>query len=238
MVARDPAVSDDGSYMANGARETALAHRAVLYSWNRCFVDRRLLSVVGDPCGIRGAGRSSMGPVDAGRTPPTVGCRTRKTEWGMEKDAAWPRVKSVNWEEAATEGSVRPATRSECHRRTRVKEGRSSAQGERQSLGESCETRSGRPAGTRRPAHVEGAARLSVSHAADMGSRTRCEAHFDRPVVDDAQEALRPVGPAARAVSSYCQTVGPTDEAINPGPSDGCPTAEAINPNRQTVPGV
>ena len=34
--------------------------------------------------------------------------------------------------------------------------------------------------GIGRPVRVEGAARLSVSHAAGMGSRTRCEAHFAR----------------------------------------------------------
>ena len=36
-----------------------------------------------------------MGLVDAGRTPPTVGCRTRETERRVKKDAARPRV--IRW---------------------------------------------------------------------------------------------------------------------------------------------
>ena len=36
-----------------------------------------------------------MGLIDAGRTPPTVGCRTRETERRVKKDAARPRV--IRW---------------------------------------------------------------------------------------------------------------------------------------------
>ena len=47
----------------------------------------RLLTRAGHPW----RGTCLMGLIDAGRTPPTVGCRTRETERG-EEDAARPRV--------------------------------------------------------------------------------------------------------------------------------------------------
>ena len=97
-----------------------------------------------------------MGQVDAGRTPPTAGCRTRETEWEEERrslaqgDSLENRLVG-----AATEGSGRPPAR-----RSQEDAGEEDAARPRVDtvFGGSCETRSGRPAQRGRPAHVEGAA--------------------------------------------------------------------------------
>ena len=84
-----------------------------------------------------------MGLIDAGRTPPTVGCRTRETE-GVREDAARPRAcpvldtgvirRGIDFGGAATKGAavLRP------HRRPTHDRRRSSAQGEQRQW-ESCE---------------------------------------------------------------------------------------------------
>ena len=99
-------------------------------------------------------------------------------------------------------------------------ERRSSAQDE-QRQGESCETRSGQPACIGRPAHVEAAARLRVSHAAeheepvettDLSARGRRiptgwwrTKHRALPRTRYGG-ALRPWCPTARAIDSQRQT--------------------------------
>ena len=75
---------------------------------------------------------------------------------------------------------------------------------------------------SRRPARVEAAARLRVSHAAGMSSRPGRKTHSDRPGEDEAQNTLRPLGPK--------------DEAIRPHPPDRSTNGGAINSHRQ--PGV
>ena len=70
-------------------------------------------------------GPCSMGLVDAGRTPPTVGCRTRETERRVKKDAARPRV--IRREPTAGGAAMRGAAVLRLHRRTAHERGRSSA---------------------------------------------------------------------------------------------------------------
>ena len=76
-------------------------------------VHRRLLSVV-DPCRHPWRGYFGDG-VDAGRTPPTVGCRTRETERRVKKDAARPRVirRGIDCRGNCYEGSGCPTTSSQ-----------------------------------------------------------------------------------------------------------------------------
>ena len=75
---------------------------------------------------------------------------------------------------------------------------------------------------SRRPARVEAAARLRVSHAAGTLNRSGRKTHSDRPGEDEAQKALHPQCPAG--------------EAINSSSPDGCPTGEGLtsNSNRRT----
>ena len=78
--------------------------------------------------------------VDAGRTPPTVGCRTRETEWG-EEDAARPRVIRLR-EGESTPGELLWGKRRPAYdfiAGQRMGERRSLAQGEHRQWG-SCET--------------------------------------------------------------------------------------------------
>ena len=60
---------------------------------------------------------------------------------------------------------------------------------------------------SRRPAHVEGAAQLSVSHAAGMRSRSGRQTHSDRLVEDEPQNALRPRLPTEGAINPSRQTM-------------------------------
>ena len=150
--------------------------------------------------GIHSAGTCDW--VDAGRTPPTVGCRTRETERRVKKDAARPRVDTVRGETATRGAAVLRLHRRPAH------EGR-------HSLPKVCNVQVGRKAVrreaaslrlSRRPAHVEGAAWLRVSHTAGMRSRSKRQTHSDRLVEDEAQRAVRPSCPAEEAIHSDHQT--------------------------------
>ena len=57
-----------------------------------------------------------------------------------------------------------------------------------------------------RPARVEAVARLRDSHAADMSNRPERKTHSDRLAEDEAQVALRPLGPANEAINPDRQT--------------------------------
>ena len=70
---------------------------------------------------------------------------------------------------------------------------------------------------SRRPARVEAAARLRVSHAAGMLNRPGRKTHSDRLGEDEAQKALHPQSPAG--------------EAINSSSPDGCPAGEGLTSN-------
>ena len=63
-----------------------------------------------------------------------------------------------------------------------------------------------------------------------MFSRPGRKTHSDRPGEDEAQKALRPLGPTDEAIKLH-----PPDRSTNGGsdqlqPSAGCPAAEAIKP--------
>ena len=119
------------------------------------------------------------------------------------------------------------------------------------SVGKAARLEADRPAWNGRPARVEGAARLSISHAAGMRSRSRCEAHFDRLVEDEAQ-ALRPRRPADEAINPSRQTIAqrkerstPTVRRVSSGGSDQLQLAglvssdrRACHSNRRTGPGT
>ena len=62
------------------------------------------------------------------------------------------------------------------------------------------------PARNGRPARVEGAARLRVSHAAGVRSRSGRQTHSDRLVEDEARGALRPWCPAGEAINPSRRT--------------------------------
>ena len=94
---------------------------------------------------------------------------------------------------------------------------------------------------SRKPAHVEAAARLRVSHAAGMRSRSKRQTHSDRLVEDEAQGALRPSCPADEAINPNRQTGSQRKERstqtvrrVSSGRSDqlqslnGCPAGEGL----------
>ena len=73
---------------------------------------------------------------------------------------------------------------------------------------------------SRRPARVEAAARLRVSHAAGMRNRSKRKTHSDQLAWDEAQGALR----------SRC----PADEAINPSHRTNAQRMRRSTPARRT----
>ena len=118
------------------------------------------------------------------RTPPTVECRTRKTEWGERR--------------------------------------RSSAQGgNRPSWGKAAKREAASLLLSRRPARVEAAARLRVSHAAGMLNRPGRKTHSDRLGEDEAQKALHPQSPAGEAINSNYRTGARREKDLRQTPTDG-----------------
>ena len=125
-----------------------------------------------------------MGLVDERRTPPTVGCRTRETELGVREDTARPRV--IRWGIDSGGAATRGAAVLRLQRRP--------AHGRKTQLGPGCATSVGELLDVKRPVclyrqtgawrgnrpathpsqagHGEGAARLRVSHAAGVRSRS------------------------------------------------------------------
>ena len=92
-----------------------------------------------------------------------------------------------------------------------------------------------------RPARVEAAARLRVSHAAGMLNRSGRKTHSDRLGEDEAQKALHPQSPAGEAINFSRQTgvqrekrSTPAARTVSSGrsdqlqPPDWCPAGEGL----------
>ncbi len=99
----------------------------------------------------------------------------------------------------------------------------------------SCETGSGQPAFIGRPAHVEAAARLRVSHAAEHeepAGVTNLSATGRRTPTDQVKTRRKGRAPSRQSngESDRLPTPDrcPATEAINSQPPDGCPTGEGL----------
>ena len=74
---------------------------------------------------------------------------------------------------------------------------------------------------SRRPARVEAAARLRVSHAAGMLNRSGRKTHSDRLGEDEAQKALHPQSPAGEAINFSRQTGVQREKDLRQTPTAG-----------------
>ena len=124
----------------------------------------------------------------------------------------------------------------------------------KRTIGRSCARRdAARPAYIGRPARVEAAARLCVSHAAGMRNRSERQTHSDQSAEDEAQDALIVPGVQRKKFSTPTterasdgmkrstpgrQTHFQRDEAISPNSPNRCPAGEGptSNFNRRTEP--
>ena len=198
-----------------------------------------------------------MGLVDAGRTPPTVGCRTRETEWGERRRSSAQGDSSGNRLRGnCYEGSGCPTTSSQAS----AWEKDAACPGWILQWG-SCETGSDQPACNGRPAHgrktqlAQGAKRpwgklRDVKRPACFQRQTgacrscgsaACQPCRGREEPVETTDAFRPTGggrgaesgpslsPTARATDSQPPDQRPASEAINSDSPDRCPVTEAIN---------
>ncbi len=199
-------------------QEPAEADRDSPDLWNRCQdvldVHLHLLACC---CPHRHPEHGSrvMGSVDERRTPPTVGCRTRKTEWGKRKRSS---ARVFRWGDRPLEAAVRGAAVLRAgHRTARGKRRRSSPRTQN--------VRGGKLRDVKRPACSErqtGACRSCGPSCVSAMPQAR----------EAGRGAERAPSPASNGRSDQPRFVGRVPNGRNDQlrPSGGCPAAEVDQP--------